>query len=117
MGTDGKRVTVRFYTKWREQKQGVPGPSTSTIQTLTVGPGFAPGQHIRQNVEELAGCYRRWGITPRPEVEEKSVTITKIDDQRYENMVIRYTVTLAIVKFRTLTTPGSLPHFCCIESL
>ena len=35
----------------------------SLIRTVTVGPGISPGRPPRR----LAGSYRRWGISPRPE--------------------------------------------------
>ena len=46
-------------------RTALPVPSSS-IQTVTVGPGVSPGQRTHQGVSGR-GLYRQWGISPRPE--------------------------------------------------
>jgi hypothetical protein len=48
---------------------GGPNPfSFSFIRTVTVGPGVPPDLlTLSLAAKALAGCDRRWGISPRPE--------------------------------------------------
>jgi hypothetical protein len=39
-------------------------PSSSSIQTVTVGTGIQP---VQQKKPFARGLYRRWGFSPRPE--------------------------------------------------
>ena len=41
--------------------------TSSPIQTVTVGPGIAPGRLSWACGQGARGLYRRWGLSPRPE--------------------------------------------------
>src|SRR5918996_2249320 len=45
-----------------------PPASPSPFRTVTVGPGFPPGQPL-DGAQGVADSHRRWGIPPRPEDE------------------------------------------------
>jgi hypothetical protein len=64
LGELGGSAQERVGNRGRDiGKQAQTQEPSSTIRTLTVGPGISPDRPL----SGFAGCHRRWGFSPRPE--------------------------------------------------